>query len=310
MNRTLPKRSSLILSLFAGVLSLTAEARAATEVFTLAPGLHYTYSYVSRSSSYNILEGTLVNRDSGTVGYVVQDSSVVTDSTVVWHVLQISMLQHTVQGRGQDSLWWIHDSVDISVTETTAGLHPLAATGIVWNFPVTNIWGICNFPPQPVYRYATTDTTRVVIGSNCEGRGELLDTLCFSSTSGYYRRDFTWHASLGMTTFGGIIAVRQLSLVLAIEPETDLPESFELRQNYPNPFNPYTTITYTVPRAQEVTILVYDVLGREVASLVNGRKSAGEHRVTFDASGLSSGVYVYRMQTERFAQSKKLMILK
>jgi hypothetical protein len=83
-----------------------------------------------------------------------------------------------------------------------------------------------------------------------------------------------------------------------------------LAQNYPNPFNPATTITYELPIASQVTLSVYDVLGREVSVLVNGRKNAGVHEVKFDGVNLPSGVYFYRLQAGDFCQSKKLVLLK
>jgi photosystem II stability/assembly factor-like uncharacterized protein len=83
-----------------------------------------------------------------------------------------------------------------------------------------------------------------------------------------------------------------------------------LEQNYPNPFNPSTTIKYQLPMTNFVTLKVYDILGREVETLVNERQSAGTHSVTFNAGGLSSGVYFYRIIAGSFVQTKKLMVIK
>ena len=85
---------------------------------------------------------------------------------------------------------------------------------------------------------------------------------------------------------------------------------YRLFQNYPNPFNPVTTITFSVGTYRYTSLRVYDVLGREVAVLVNEQKSAGTYTVQFDGSGLTSGVYFYRLQAGEFVQTKKLMILK
>jgi len=89
-----------------------------------------------------------------------------------------------------------------------------------------------------------------------------------------------------------------------------LPSSFSLEQNYPNPFNPATTIDYPVPQTGPVTIKVFNALGQEVATLVNELRAAGTYRETFDATSLSSGVYIYRMQSGNFAESKKMLFLK
>jgi hypothetical protein len=88
------------------------------------------------------------------------------------------------------------------------------------------------------------------------------------------------------------------------------PRVFALGQNYPNPFNPGTMITYALPAAADVRLSVYDMLGREVSVLVDGRRDAGEHRLTFDGSALASGVYVYRLRAGDFVQSRRLVLLK
>jgi len=90
----------------------------------------------------------------------------------------------------------------------------------------------------------------------------------------------------------------------------DLPESFTLNQNYPNPFNPTTVISYELPQSVNVRLEVYDMAGRQVATLVSGQVAAGRHTVNFDASNLSSGVYLYRLQAGGNVQTRKLTILK
>ena len=88
------------------------------------------------------------------------------------------------------------------------------------------------------------------------------------------------------------------------------PSTFELYQNYPNPFNPETAISYQLPANMLTTLKVYDVLGRLVRTLVNNHQTAGTHSVTFDASGLSSGVYFYHLKSGNFSAIKKLVLLK
>jgi hypothetical protein len=86
--------------------------------------------------------------------------------------------------------------------------------------------------------------------------------------------------------------------------------NFNLEQNYPNPFNPNTTINYSLAEISAVTLKVYDVLGNEVATLVNTTQEAGKHNVTFDAAKLASGLYIYTLNTGNFTSSKKMMLLK
>lgn len=88
------------------------------------------------------------------------------------------------------------------------------------------------------------------------------------------------------------------------------PSTFDLRQNFPNPFNPSTVISYQIPRDGYVTLKVYDMIGNEVATLVNGVQNSGTYEVTFDASGLTSGVYMYELQADNFVSVKKLLLMK
>jgi len=91
---------------------------------------------------------------------------------------------------------------------------------------------------------------------------------------------------------------------------SELPNSAELSQNYPNPFNPSTVITYALKSSQNVNLTVYDQLGRQVAVLVNDKRSNGSHQITFDASNLSSGIYFYRLRTENSLLTKKMLLIK
>jgi hypothetical protein len=89
-----------------------------------------------------------------------------------------------------------------------------------------------------------------------------------------------------------------------------VPTEFSLSQNYPNPFNPTTELRFAVPQDAQVVLRVYDVMGREVAELVNGNMPAGFHAVTWDATGVASGLYVYRMTAGNFTQTRKMVLMR
>jgi len=91
---------------------------------------------------------------------------------------------------------------------------------------------------------------------------------------------------------------------------SEIPGDYNLGQNYPNPFNPSTTIRYSITTTDLVRIKVYDILGREVKTLINEQKQAGTYEIQFDASGLASGIYLYRIESGNFIQTKKMILLK
>lgn len=98
--------------------------------------------------------------------------------------------------------------------------------------------------------------------------------------------------------------------VVTVDEEDVVPGVFSLAQNYPNPFNPVTTITYHLPVEERVRLTVVDLLGREVATLVEGRQRSGTHRVEFAGGGLASGIYLYRLEAGSFIQQKKMVLVK
>ena len=91
---------------------------------------------------------------------------------------------------------------------------------------------------------------------------------------------------------------------------TDLPTHFNLEQNYPNPFNPSTTISFNLPAKSFVSLKVFDLIGREVATIVSEEMSAGHYTKQWNAAKISSGIYFYRLQAGSFTESKKFVLLK
>jgi hypothetical protein len=90
----------------------------------------------------------------------------------------------------------------------------------------------------------------------------------------------------------------------------EIPGAFALFQNYPNPFNPSTTISYSIAKAGEVKLNVYDIIGNKIASVVNENKPAGSYSVQFNAAALPSGIYFYRLESQGYSDTKKFILLK
>ena len=122
----------------------------------------------------------------------------------------------------------------------------------------------------------------------------------------------------GMTAYVGTFSAVQYGIMkfekggVDVEKEmgTGIPEVYSLGQNYPNPFNPSTVINFSIPESGLVTLKIYNVLGQEVVELVNDVKSVGSYEVTFDASDLTSGMYVYTITSGNYSATKKMMLLK
>jgi hypothetical protein len=100
--------------------------------------------------------------------------------------------------------------------------------------------------------------------------------------------------------------------ITSVEDQGNLyiPKEYKLEQNYPNPFNPTTTIKYSIPKTSFVSLKIYNLIGEEVATLVNEENSIGNYEIEFNATSLPSGVYFYRIQADSFVETKKMVLLK
>mgnify|MGYP006173141325 CR=1 FL=1 len=193
-----------------------------------------------------------------------------------------------------------------------------------WTSDVTLSYDFAGFPITAQFRLAAA----------CEGWGTLITpagsydalrcrmantTTMFGITSSVTSIDFITRsaagASLTLDDAGNLIEASYTSSSgggggVATEPPAELPGGFALDQNYPNPFNPATVIPFTLSEGAHVTLKVYDALGREVATLVEGFRAPGTHRVTWRADGLPSGPYLYRLDVAGRPQSRTLVLQK
>jgi len=108
-----------------------------------------------------------------------------------------------------------------------------------------------------------------------------------------------------------IIARNKYATTIGITPiSTIIPAKFNLSQNYPNPFNPSTRIKFALPKNEFVNIKIYDILGKEISTLVNENLTAGYYEVEFNANNLSSGMYFYKFESSTFTDVKRMVLIK
>jgi hypothetical protein len=152
----------------------------------------------------------------------------------------------------------------------------------------------------------SSDTGKTWVEEFRSENSVFSDIVFTDENYGWILEDFDPDFQIYRTTnggFGGIVSVDDNSKDLRLE-------KFILKQNYPNPFNPTTIIKYQTPELSYVTIIVYDVLGNEIAILVNEEKPAGEYEVGFDGTGLTSGIYFYQLRAGDYTETKKMILLR
>ena len=200
--------------------------------------------------------------------------------------------------------------------------------------PATDQWTQLANTPYPVDACGMGIVNNLIycIGGNSSGGSgaEYKSIIVYNITTDSWSIDAQeisskrhWMATAqykgGLYVVGGIDEFEQaVNIVEEIVPqgtsgvndESGIPAGYSLMQNYPNPFNPSTKIEYSIPEVSFATIKVYDMLGNEVATLVNEEKATGSYEVKFDVAGLSSGIYFYKLQAGSFVETKKMILLK
>lgn len=188
---------------------------------------------------------------------------------------------------------------------------PVADAGTV--IGVTSFTANWNPSPNATGYYLDVSTdilfTTFVTGYSFRDVGNVLKFSITGLKGGttYYFRVVGYNAS-GIGQYSNVIKITLMTT--GIEQFQGTPTVFKLNQNYPNPFNPSTTISYSLPQQEFVTLKVYDSIGKEVAELVNETKQAGNYQIKFDASKLSSGIYFYQIKAGSFVQINKLILMK
>ncbi|PKL83317.1 MAG: hypothetical protein CVV24_05695 [Ignavibacteriae bacterium HGW-Ignavibacteriae-3] len=163
-------------------------------------------------------------------------------------------------------------------------------------------------PPLDTDLYLYVSPTSSIASSSTYGTKEILKYPNIPAGTYYIR---VWRYS-GQGGYAIKITNRYpTSPLTSVESEKiEIPTAFSLSQNYPNPFNPTTTIRYAIPVGSFVELKIFDLLGNEIKSLVKTQQAAGNYEVEFNASNLSSGIYFYRLKTDNYTESKKLVLMK
>jgi photosystem II stability/assembly factor-like uncharacterized protein len=159
-------------------------------------------------------------------------------------------------------------------------------------------------------RMASTPNDNGVILFTSDGGINWQEQYVDSSCAEFYEIDILNNTTGWVVGSGGTLLKTSTGGIVFRDENNTMPTAFNLEQNFPNPFNPNTTIKYSIPKLSFVTIKIYDVLGSEVAGLVNEEKLAGVYEVNWNATNLSSGVYFYKLQAGSFVETMKMILLK
>ncbi|MBK8553870.1 MAG: T9SS type A sorting domain-containing protein [Ignavibacteria bacterium] len=185
-------------------------------------------------------------------------------------------------------------------------MHGLRTTGNNWINPLTNKATMYPYSGDPAASSGWLDSTQgdryILIGS-VFGNVASLDTINFKTIT---------LINKGANNLLSVTAVKNcVNQVISVKHiSTEVPEGFKLNQNYPNPFNPSTNLEFGISDLEFVSLKVYDVQGKEIATLVNEKMNPGTYKIEFDAKGLPSGVYFYKLETGNFADTKRMILLK
>ena len=194
-------------------------------------------------------------------------------------------------------------------------LPPLAPTAPSSNKGIGNSWIVSwsavknqfnDFKQYAIYRSENPNSTPSLATKLSDVRDTMYtDNTVLNGKTYYYKItsvDYSGNESEPATVTANITSVNKENNLI--------PDVFSLGQNYPNPFNPVTVINYQLPVNSTAILKVYDVLGKEIVTLVNETKEAGYYSINFDASKFSSGMYFYKLQAGSFVQTKKIILTK
>lgn len=269
------------------------------DIFPLTKNLYYCYTYNTQDTIYWVSILETISETSGTVEYIVIDSTQTNDTLCEWSVKQIRSLRTITLDcySGRKDTSWISDSLSLTLFEILFEKHRIVISSAVWSNQYIEY-----------YRYASTNSILQSYGNGVWG---VQDSVWLSSELGLYKRKGRSYFSTNHRYYSYWEMNLQSTPVVSVNHRNNKIKGYELNQNYPNPFNPTTTIAFNLFECSDVTLTIYDLLGRDVVTLINKeRMTAGSYSKKWNANNMPSGIYFYRLQTDKFTETKKLVLLK
>ena len=248
------------------------------------------FNFVTLSDEYYLSDGGV------TIGDFDEDGNPDTLLTTFSPSSKVNPLPLTYEDMWEDST---------TIIQSFAGFE-LPATSADINTSVVDGWGTLITPMGSfqALRIRTEFTIVNLIG----GPASFTHTdIEFVSAEGVIASIFV---DSDGSTFGSLTFPEEIMSGTPVEDEAGLPKDFQLSQNYPNPFNPSTTISYALPVPSDVKLTVYTLTGQEVVTLVNATQGVGKYEVPFDAASLASGLYLYRLETGTFSETRLMSLIK
>lgn len=204
-------------------------------------------------------------------------------------------------------------SVDIDFSSNHASGHP----DVIAEWGANNIFKAAYTEDisGPKGMYSGFNGTAWTAPAYLDVTGNGVDTTYTGINPGYKNGggddNIAFYSKVGGTGDQGIYCANNISSTVGINPvNNEIPKAFSLMQNYPNPFNPTTNIKFSIPQSGFVKLVIFDVAGKQIATLVDGQLNAGNYAYNFDASKIASGVYFYKLETNGFTDVKKMMLIK
>ncbi len=256
-----------------------------------------TEQWISRfngtGNSFDITSGIAVD-NSGNVfvtGYSYDNSTFEDYATVKYNSDGVQQWVSEYNGEGSD--------FDIAVALKLDGSGNVYVTGYSFGNGTAEDYATVKYNSDGILQW-----TEIYNGS--QDGSDVAMALFVDLSGNVYTSGYSYNSA---TAFD-FVTIKYSPTVGISNVSLSAPDKFELQQNYPNPFNPSTSINYNLPSDNFVTLKIYDINGKEAATLVNGRQSRGSYSAKWNASGFSSGIYFYKLETGKFAETKRMMLIK